>query len=112
MLTRKNFNQYINLFLEEIKKSGIEPTRIVLFGSYAKGNVHGQSDIDLAIWADAFTGSIVEDCMPFQNILTRFPLVQLQTYQTGETEMEDPFIREILSTGKDLSLQYVDFSFV
>jgi len=46
----------INQFQKAIKSRGITPLKIILYGSYASGNDHNGSDIDLVIISDDFTG--------------------------------------------------------
>lgn len=36
-------------YLQELKKHGIQPERIILYGSHAKGNAKPYSDIDLVV---------------------------------------------------------------
>lgn len=44
-------------FLEQcLKESGLTVSRIVLFGSHAKGNATKDSDIDIVILSDDFKG--------------------------------------------------------
>ena len=45
--------QKINEYIEILKKE-LNIKKVILFGSYAKGNNHSDSDIDLAIAADNF----------------------------------------------------------
>lgn len=111
MLTRKMFNNYLNHFLGSLRAFGVAPTKLVLFGSYAKNQVHANSDIDLAIWADSFEGFTLTDCGPLQPILSQFPLIQLRTYKTGQDENDDPFIAEIIQTGVELPLENVEVTF-
>ena len=44
-------NEYINDLSKEI-----EIDKVILFGSYAKGDTHKYSDVDLAIFSDYFKG--------------------------------------------------------
>lgn len=44
------------IVLEEFKIKGLKLDKIVLFGSYAKGNHHRESDIDLLIVSRDFRG--------------------------------------------------------
>jgi len=43
--------QYADLLRKELS-----PAAIILYGSYAKGNAHEDSDIDVAVIFDGFTG--------------------------------------------------------
>jgi|APHig6443717817_1056837.scaffolds.fasta_scaffold445583_1 predicted nucleotidyltransferase len=45
-----NYQQYIPLIVEELKKA--EPEKIILFGSYAYGEPNDDSDIDLMVIKD------------------------------------------------------------
>lgn len=55
MFERKpGVEQIIEKYKKELKKSGINAERIMLYGSYAKGTPHEESDIDLIIISDDF----------------------------------------------------------
>jgi len=41
----------------DVLRKEFSPTAIVLYGSYVKGNPHKDSDIDVAILFDGFTGN-------------------------------------------------------
>jgi predicted nucleotidyltransferase len=51
-------NEYISLLINEIKQEA--PEKIILFGSYAKGNPDVDSDIDLLIVKDIAESEIRE----------------------------------------------------
>jgi predicted nucleotidyltransferase len=61
MLTRKSLNDLLQQVTKELIQNGIAPSKIILFGSYAKGNVHAYSNIDTAVWSEKFTGNSMED---------------------------------------------------
>jgi predicted nucleotidyltransferase len=47
-------------FLEScLKRKGISVNRIILFGSYSKGTATQDSDVDVAIISDDFTGKTI-----------------------------------------------------
>jgi len=48
-------------YIDELQRHNIHVWEAILFGSYAKGNVNEESDIDIAIISDAFTGDRFED---------------------------------------------------
>jgi predicted nucleotidyltransferase len=79
--------------------------KAVLFGSYAKGTADEGSDIDICFFLDNYGGKervdvIVEllgithgyRCVPFEPIV----------FETSELENDNPFVKEILRTGKDI----------
>ncbi|PIU69022.1 hypothetical protein COS81_01585 [candidate division WWE3 bacterium CG06_land_8_20_14_3_00_42_16] len=49
----RKVKQVINEFARELQKQ-IKVEKIILFGSYAKGNIHADSDIDLVILSSDF----------------------------------------------------------
>ena len=44
-----DLKEIIKKYVQELKKRGIKPEQIILYGSYAKGKPHKGSDIDLVI---------------------------------------------------------------
>ncbi len=81
----------------------LAPERIVLFGSYAKGDAHPGSDIDLLVIAEV-TGDVEFYLRRARHLVARsFPRVDL-VICTGE-ELEQaragrlPFVQSALETG-------------
>lgn len=100
---RRELEAKLPHIVAEIKK--LKPLKIILFGSLARGEVRGESDIDLL--------AIVED-LP-ERFLERFDLisenldlpseVDLLLYTPGEIERMqgvNPFIKRALREGKVL----------
>lgn len=99
MLTKKKIEQRINGLLKDLILVDIQPTKVLLFGSYAKGLATDQSDMDLAIWADQFTGYRSIDIERISPIISKYPLLELHPFKSNETYT--PFMDEILQTGID-----------
>ncbi len=51
----------IKRYIAELNKNGIPIQRALLFGSWAKGTGRGESDVDIALISDVFTGDRFED---------------------------------------------------
>ncbi len=74
---------------------------IILFGSYAKGTEHKDSDIDIAIITDDIEKDIFDEELNLmklrRNIDTRIEphLIRIEDYKKAET----PFIQEVIETG-------------
>jgi uncharacterized protein len=51
----EGIKKVIEDYIRELKKE-IPIEKAVLFGSYAKGNQHNDSDVDLAVFSDYFDG--------------------------------------------------------
>ena len=100
MFTRKSLKIIIHEFILELKNKGYNPSKVILFGSYAKGRPREHSDIDLAIWDEKFTGCIPLDVESLIKLKVKFPsLLELHTYHASETVDSDPFIGEIEKHG-------------
>jgi predicted nucleotidyltransferase len=54
-------NKAIKKYIEELRNHGIPVKEVILFGSRARGGSKEESDIDVAIVSDAFSGDRFED---------------------------------------------------
>lgn len=104
MVTVKNLNNKIYGLLTALDEAGFTPRKAILFGSYAKGTPRTESDIDLAVWAEGFTGSGLIDIDNISSILSRFHPIELHPFSPGEIAADNPFIAEIEQTGIEYSL--------
>ncbi|MBS1486507.1 MAG: nucleotidyltransferase domain-containing protein [Bacteroidetes bacterium] len=104
MFTVRIAKEKIATFISDLRAGGFAPTRVVLFGSVAKGNSHRHSDIDVAIWDKKFTGCTAVDYELFASIKRKHPRIEVHTYQAGETSADNPFISEIEKEGIEIAL--------
>jgi predicted nucleotidyltransferase len=104
MLTKKNLNTVLTDIPAVLSSLGVEVERMVLFGSYAKGNVGPYSDVDIALWSPQFTGYGLKDLNVFQPLLRKYPMLDIKTFPSGTTYQDDPFIGEIENTGLEINL--------
>ncbi|MCK9403296.1 MAG: nucleotidyltransferase domain-containing protein [Chitinophagaceae bacterium] len=100
--TRKKLYNHIHQFLQALEHAGYPIDKVILFGSYAKGQPHEYSDIDLAIWSPMFSDDHLEDKEKLRALLQQYGPIQLHPYPTRETANEDPFIGEIERTGVEI----------
>lgn len=54
ILTKKEIKDITAKFKTTLKRAGIHPSKLILFGSYATGRPHPWSDIDLCIVSTQF----------------------------------------------------------
>ena len=52
--------EIVKRYIQELKKNNIPVQKVIIFGSYAKGNPREESDIDIALISSAFTGDRFE----------------------------------------------------
>jgi predicted nucleotidyltransferase len=84
----------------QLERAGIPVERIILFGSYARGNHTDASDIDLAVVSEAFSGVRFHDVSRIIDAVT-LPdsRVEIHPYRPCDFTNGDPFAQEILKTG-------------
>ncbi|HPP49542.1 MAG TPA: nucleotidyltransferase domain-containing protein [Spirochaetota bacterium] len=88
-------NKYVNL-LE--KKYSVK--FVYLFGSRVQGNADFDSDIDMAVIADDFTGDPVEDRLSLMRIRRNVDLrIEPVPFLTKDFVPDNPFVSEILEKG-------------
>ena len=90
----------INAFIKEIKKHYNIKT-IILFGSYAKGTEHEDSDIDIAVITDDIKTDRFDEEIKLMQLRWDIDLriephiISISDYENNET----PFVIEVKNTG-------------
>lgn len=102
-----NYQQYIPLIVEELKKA--EPEKIILFGSYAYGEPNEESDIDLLVIKDIPISKVRDYRLMLKKALWNLfkdqklefdLLVDNQERINHRIELGDRFYEEIITKGK------------
>jgi len=97
----------IKEFINALKQEGITIDRIVLYGSYARGHVRPDSDIDVAVISKDFGKDRVEEGMTLFRIAGKIdPHLEPVPFSTEMYENDTwiPLIYEIREKGVELSL--------
>ena len=90
----------IKKYLNALSKNNIPIQEAVLFGSYAKGDYHKWSDIDIALVSDIFTGNRIEDKDKIRSItLSVGSDIEVLPFAPADFNLHNPFAKEILTTG-------------
>jgi predicted nucleotidyltransferase len=63
ILKKQGILNEIENYIEVLIKNNINPSKIILYGSYAKGKAHSYSDIDIAVISDQFGKDEIEELM-------------------------------------------------
>jgi len=61
VIERDSVMKIVERYIEELEKNQIFISEAFIFGSHAKGRAKPESDIDLALISDSFTGDRFED---------------------------------------------------
>ena len=90
----------IQKLLRALQENNIPVKRVILFGSYARGNYTEWSDIDLVIVSDVFVGDRFDDKKKIRPITLNISYdLDVLPYNTKDFTEDDPFVKEILETG-------------
>ena len=97
----------IKKFVNALKREGITIDRVILYGSYAKGNARFDSDIDVAVISKDFGKDRVEEGMVLFRIAgkidSRLEPVPFST-KMYEDDTWIPLIYEIREKGEELKI--------
>ena len=97
----------IKQFVNALKREGITIDHVILYGSYAKGNVRPDSDIDVAIISKDFGKDRVEEGMILYRIAGKIdPRLEPVPFSTKMYEDDTwiPLIYEIREKGEELKI--------
>jgi uncharacterized protein len=103
MLTKDTAIDTIHRFITACKQRNISFRKVIFFGSVANGKSNENSDIDLALVSDQFTGNPFSDWHLLSPINIRFSEIEPHPFSTQYFEESDPFIEEIKRTGIEIN---------
>jgi predicted nucleotidyltransferase len=83
-------------FIHECQATGLHFDKVFLFGSYALGNTHEGSDIDLLMVSKQFTENIFENLKLYSKINVRYPIIETHPYPDHYFQKGDDFIQRVL----------------
>lgn len=83
--------KYADLVKEEMNVEAV-----YLFGSFLNGNYDQDSDIDIAIITDDFSGDIIEDTLRLMRIRRKVDT----RIEPHPLRKDNPFIREVIAKGR------------
>jgi predicted nucleotidyltransferase len=91
-------------YADDVRKE-LPISRAMLFGSYAKGTASDLSDIDICFFLESFKGrQRIEIITELLSIAGKYKGVFFEpiAFPVSEIERGNPFVREILETGKEI----------
>lgn len=99
-IPQKAIDQVVQQIVEKFK-----PQKIILFGSYARGNPRPESDVDLLVVMETKLKDVRQAIEICQQIDYRFGLdliVHTPKYLAERIKKDDWFLRDVLKEGKVL----------
>lgn len=105
MATRSHLNQHImkviNIYKKDLLRAGINPKKIIVFGSQVTGKAKPWSDIDICVVSDAFGEDRFSDRLKLMHIQNDKTL-DIEPHPMSPEELQDhwdPFAHEIRTYG-------------
>jgi len=100
-------NRIARDYAEDVSRE-LPVDRALLFGSYAKGCATEQSDIDICFFLKDYNGKrrvdLLAQILGISGKKYRGAFFEPIVFETTEIQNDNPFIQEILSTGRELLL--------
>jgi predicted nucleotidyltransferase len=99
--TKQIIEDVIEKYIRLLREHKIPVWRLYLYGSYARGTHHADSDIDLAVFWDADSiDGFNEDAKLLK--LTRNVDLRIEPHSFARTDFDepDPYVDEIIRNGK------------
>ena len=96
---RKEIVQIAKLYAELLRQE-MSIDSIYLYGSHVKGTFTNDSDIDIAVFAEEFTGDQIEDTMKLMKIRRKVDYrIEPHPFKTSDFRLDNPYIQEIVNNG-------------
>lgn len=102
MYSRETAIKTAKKFVAECISSGLEIDKAILFGSYAKGEQHRFSDIDIALISNQFGINFLQNNKLTSKLNIKYPDIEVHHFNTDYFAVGDPFIDEIRTSGYEL----------
>ena len=94
----------VGKFVHLLEQKGISVSKIIIFGSYAKGNASADSDIDIAIFSTQFGRDVAEEMMLLRKIALKVDS-RIEPVPFCPADLDDNFstlVQEIKQHGIDV----------
>ncbi len=98
--------EIVNKYLNLLRESHVSFEQVYLYGSYAKGNPQKDSDIDLAIIAKEWVPDVFDAQFELMRLGRKIDTrIEPHPLKKSEFDKTNPYIREILTTGKKVKME-------
>jgi predicted nucleotidyltransferase len=95
-------------YISDVVKQ-IHIDKVYLYGSYAKGTQGYDSDVDICFFSSEFEGKphweVLTDLFMLKRVYDSRILIEPNAFPTSELTNDNPFVKEILRTGKEIVLE-------
>ena len=89
----------------EIIKKSFDFQKIILFGSYVKGDYHKDSDIDIAVVFSDYGNRLDRQVELMKLTRAVDSRIEPHPFREKEFEISNPFVNEIMTYGKEIAFE-------
>ncbi|GHV82712.1 hypothetical protein AGMMS50212_00520 [Spirochaetia bacterium] len=101
-------NRIVRQYINEVKAK-IPIDKVYIYGSYAKGTYNDDSDVDICFFSENFasrrTWDVLSELFYIKTKYDKDLLIEPNAFPTSEIENDNPFVKEILNTGREILLE-------
>jgi uncharacterized protein len=93
-------------YIQELRRNDIPISEAIIFGSYVRGTSKEESDIDVALISDFFTGDRFEDrrkIIPFRRMIDN--RIEPMPFRPEDFQKGGILVEEIKRTGKVINIE-------
>jgi len=99
MVTQQTAIETAKAFIHDCEATGLVFDQVVIFGSYAQGNAHEASDINLLMVSPKFTDDLFANLRLYSKININYPLIETHPLRSGRLKDAVEFIKKISRQG-------------
>lgn len=97
---KKVIYDIVKKYITVLKENKVNSKKVYLYGSYVNGKFNNDSDIDIAIISDDFSGKIINDQWLLMKLRRKVDLrIEPHPFLSDEWNKKNPFAKEIIETG-------------
>ena len=97
----------VQQYIADVKKV-LPIDKVYLYGSYAKGTQQESSDVDICFFSEEFEPrrslDILTELFCIKNKYDPYLLIEPNAFHTNELYNDNPFVKEILRTGQEITV--------
>ncbi|HCC36667.1 MAG TPA: nucleotidyltransferase [Treponema sp.] len=105
VIGNETINEVVQQYIADVKKA-MPIDKVYLYGSYAKGIQREDSDIDICFFSEAFESrrslDILTDLFYLKIKYDQYALIEPNIFPVSELYSDNPFVKEILRTGREI----------
>jgi predicted nucleotidyltransferase len=87
----------------DVVKTQFDYKKIILFGSYVKGNFHEDSDIDIAVIFSDYNNRMDRQLELMKLTRKIDSRIEPHPFRENEFEISNPFVSEIIKYGQEIA---------